>query len=308
MQILEVSWFGGADMQVLSRMFFAGRQNNLGGKGAMGPPQALQNEEGAAAVADSVAAWQLPDFIPADLNMSGTEGDAAVNCDGVFDHSRSKLGAAALCEGNGAGEYGMVPIPLTPTAGRASRRTISKTASICRGSADSWISIVMCMRRGMRAAVATAQAPSSKEARSVIMDEKDAKTDFKAAVLARVKCADTRIDSVHVFKGSELGVRRWWTDGAPEFSSAVSELRSQRPSSSTGLSRSAFERPAARSRRSAVSTTNAKAMRAEEKKAKCGLLASALQDEGHGIGLGGSGKTELQRDVEEAHRDGARAS
>lgn len=128
MHTYEVSWLG-AEQQVISRMFFARHQNGLGVKGAMGPLQALQDEEGAAAVADIVGALQLPGFIPADLNMSGTEGDATIHYDGVFDRWRSHLGDAALGEGLEQTNMGWFRSRSPPMAARRSRRTTSKIAS-----------------------------------------------------------------------------------------------------------------------------------------------------------------------------------
>lgn len=57
----------------------------------------------------------------------------------------------------------------------------------------------------------------------------DEKTDLKAAMLVRGKSAAAIIESVHMFEGPELGMRRWWTDSAPEFALAATRIRSQRP-------------------------------------------------------------------------------
>lgn len=61
---------------------------------------------------------------------------------------------------------------------------------------------------------------------SIITDEK---TDFKAAMPARDKGAGAILDAMQLFEGTSHDMRRWWTDGAPEFASAESQVRSLRP-------------------------------------------------------------------------------
>lgn len=63
----------------------------------------------------------------------------------------------------------------------------------------------------------------------VALNITDDKTDLKAAMPARGKSASAIIESVHIFEGPELGVRRWWTAGALEFALAASRIRPPRP-------------------------------------------------------------------------------